>query len=159
MSTSRALSHPILLLLCRLLLGTVFAVAAIPKISHPDSFATAIEAYEMLPLAVVNLAALVIPWIELICALFLIGGVFVRPGAALVGVLLGVFVIAISAAVLRDLNINCGCFGETGGATVGWNRVVEDLGLLIPVWLLVRRRGESPRPGDATAPGPAERAA
>jgi len=132
------LSHPALLLACRLVLGIVFVVAAIPKIANAESFATAIEAYELLPLAVVNVAAIVIPWIELISGLFLISGVYLRPSSLLLGSLLSVFVVAISAAVLRGLNINCGCFGGGGGATVGWNKVLEDLALLVPAWLIFR---------------------
>jgi putative oxidoreductase len=141
MRPARILSHPALLLLCRLVLGTVFVIAAVPKIAHPDSFATSVEAYELLPLAAVNIAAIIIPWIELICGLFLIAGVYLRPSSALLGVLLGVFIIAITVAVLRGLNINCGCFGESGGATVGWNKVLEDLALLIPALLIFRNAG------------------
>jgi len=140
-TAGRVLSHPVALLACRLLLGTVFVIAAIPKIARPESFATAIEAYEMIPLAVVNIAAILFPWIELACGLFLIAGVYVRPGAALLGILLTVFIVAITTAVLRGLNINCGCFGESGGSAVGWNRVLEDIVLLVPAWILYSRGG------------------
>lgn len=149
MNRERILSHPALLLACRLGLGAVFIVAALPKIAQPESFATSVEAYEMLPLAVVNLVAILIPWIELVCGLFLIGGAYVRPGSALLAFLLAVFVIAITIAVLRGLNINCGCFGEGSGSPVGWNKVIEDLALMIPAWLLFRRGGGDGTPGNA----------
>jgi len=132
----------VLLLACRLVLGTVFVVAAIPKIADAEGFATAIEAYEMLPLAAVNLFAILIPWVELVCGLFLISGVHIRPGAAILGFLLAVFIVAIGTAVLRGLNINCGCFGESGGTPVGWGKVLEDIGLMIPAWLLYRSGGD-----------------
>ncbi len=157
MRPAGVLSHPGLLLVCRLVLGTVFVIAAIPKIANPANFATAIEAYEMVPLAAVNAAALVIPWIELVCGLFLIGGVYLRPSSALLGILLAVFIIAITAAVLRGLNINCGCFGESGGSAVGWNKVLEDVALLVPAWLIFRS-GAAPEsgrtPGRAPGAGP-----
>lgn len=145
------LSHPLLLLASRLVLGMVFVVAAIPKLANPGSFATAIEAYELVPYAAVNIIAITIPWVELICGIFLIGGVYLRPGACLLGILLSVFIVAITAAVFRGLNINCGCFGEAGGETVGWNKVIEDIALLIPA-LIVFTRGR--RGTDAAGPDP-----
>ena len=142
------LSNRYLLLASRLVLGLVFLVAAVPKVAQPDLFAASIEAYEILPVAVVNLVAIVIPWLELLCAIFLIGGSRVRPSAAVLGAMLGVFIVAISIAVLRGLDINCGCFGATGGSAVGWGKVLEDVALLVPAWLLVRPgpdgRGEWP---------------
>ncbi len=132
------LSNRYLLLAARLLLGMVFIVAAVPKVSNPASFAISIEAYEMLPLFAVNIAAIVIAWIELICGIFLVAGVQARPSAALAGILLALFSVAIAVAVLRGLNINCGCFGPTGGSPVGWGKVAEDVALLIPAWLIFR---------------------
>jgi hypothetical protein len=57
--------------------------------------------------------------------------------------------VAISSAVLRGLNINCGCFGGDG-APVGWGKVLEDVALLVPAWL-VFRQGGAPR-GEAAGP-------
>ena len=145
------LEHPVLLLVSRFVLGMVFIVAAIGKISQPEAFASAIEAYEMTPVAVVNMIAIILPWLELMCGIFLVGGVYVRSGAALLGALLVLFIVAISAAILRGLNIDCGCFGGTGGETVGWNKVLEDVALLVPAWHLIRygegRPAEDPDPG------------
>lgn len=150
------LEHRGLLLVSRFILGMVFVVAAVAKVSRPEAFASSIEAYEMTPVAVVNLLAIVLPWLELMCGLFLIGGVYVRPGAALLGGLLLLFIVAISVAILRGLNINCGCFGGTGGSPVGWNRVLEDVALLVPVWHLLRFWEDRPREnrsGDASTAG------
>jgi putative oxidoreductase len=132
------LSNRYLLLASRFVLGMVFLVAAVPKIAQPEAFAVSIEAYEILPTAVVNIVAVVVPWVELLCAVFLIGGARVRPSAALLGAMLLVFIVAISIAVLRGLNINCGCYGGSVGTPVGWGKVLEDVALLVPAWLLLR---------------------
>ena len=132
------LSNRWLLLTARFVLGMVFVTAAIPKIARPDLFAASIEAYEMLPIAVINVLAVLIPWLELLCAIFLISGVRMRPSAAVLGGMLFVFIVAIASAVLRGLQINCGCFGEGGGTPVGWGKVLEDVALLVPAWLLWR---------------------
>jgi putative oxidoreductase len=144
------LANRYLLLASRFVLGIVFLVAAVPKIAQPEAFAVSIEAYEILPVAVVNLIAIGVPWVELLCAVFLIGGARVRPSAALLGAMLLVFIVAISTAVLRGLNINCGCYGGTG-TPVGWGKVLEDIALLVPVWLLLR--GGSGAGDDGTANG------
>jgi hypothetical protein len=142
------LSNGILLLASRFVLGMVFIVAAVPKIAQPEIFAASIEAYEILPVAAVNLAAIAVPWIELLCGVFLIGGARIRPSAALLGAMLLVFIVAIASAIIRGLNINCGCFGGAG-SPVGWGKVVEDVALLVPAWLLLRR---GPAGGGDAAP-------
>ncbi len=157
MSFTDSSTYRALLLASRVVLGGVFVVAAIPKIADAEGFATAVEAYEMVPMAAVNILAIIIPWTELICGLFLISGVYVRPGAAILGLLLVLFVVAISTAVLRGLNINCGCFGETGGTTVGWGKVLEDIGLMLPAWLLFRSGGADTGPGGPDGPAPGAR--
>ncbi len=138
MTAQALLSNRYLLIASRFLLGMVFVTAAVPKIAEPGSFAVSIEAYEMLPLFAVNIAAIVIPWIELVCGVYLVAGVRPRASAALAGILLAFFSVAISVAVLRGLNINCGCFGPTGGSPVGWGKVAEDIALLLPAWLVFR---------------------
>lgn len=134
-------SNRYLLLAARAVLGVVFIVAAVPKVSDAGAFALSIEAYELLPVPAVNAAAILLAWTELVCGLFLLAGVFRRASAAVLGVLLVVFIAAISAAILRGLNINCGCFGGGDPTQVGWGRVLEDLALLVPAWLVFRDRG------------------
>lgn len=147
------LSNRYLLLAARLVLGMVFIVAAVPKIAAPESFAVSIEAYELLPLFVVNAAAIVIPWVELSCGLFLVAGCYARASSALLGALLALFIVAISAAVLRGLNINCGCFAGADATPVGWGKVLEDIALLIPAWL-VFRTGNGPTTAVTESPAP-----
>lgn len=137
------LSNRYFLLAARFVLGMVFIAAAVPKIAGPEAFAVSIEAYELLPVFAVNAAAIVMPWIELICGLFLIAGVHTRPSAALLGALLAFFIVAISVAVLRGLNINCGCFGGADDSPVGWGKVLEDVVLLVPAWVILRSGAEA----------------
>ncbi len=127
----RVIFHPLLLLVARWLLGLVFVFAAIEKIAAPEVFAISVEAYKLIPVAVVNIFAIVIPWIELLCGIFLIGGVYLRESALILSFLLIVFVFAILSAMIRHLNIDCGCFGKQYSSNVGWPKVLEDLGLLI----------------------------
>jgi len=127
----RILSDKRALLLSRFLIGTVFIVASIDKIASPAVFAASVEAYRMLPLWSVNFLALVIPWLELICGILLLTGVYLRGSSVIMAAFLVIFIAAISSAILRHLTIDCGCFGSGVSSPVSWLRVAEDAGLLL----------------------------
>ena len=128
---SKILTHPYLVLIVRCFLGAVFIVAAIEKIAIPETFAISVEAYKLIPTQLINIFALIIPWMELVCGLFLVAGVLARASAALLSALLSVFIVALISALLRELKIDCGCFGLAHATPVGWGKVLEDVGLLI----------------------------
>ncbi|MDI6766592.1 MAG: MauE/DoxX family redox-associated membrane protein [Bacteroidota bacterium] len=123
-------SNKYLLLFSRLILGVIFIVASIDKIALPELFALNVQAYKILPISLVNIIALIIPWMELICGIFLISGVFVRSSSVILSGLLVVFIILIFSALLRGLKIDCGCFGSAN-TPVSWMRIIEDFGLLL----------------------------
>ncbi|HUL45303.1 MAG TPA: MauE/DoxX family redox-associated membrane protein [Bacteroidota bacterium] len=128
---SRIFSNPFLIFLCRLVVGSVFIVAAIDKIVAPDAFAESIYAYGLIPYPLINLFALILPWLELCCGILLISGVFVRSSASILTLLLLIFIVAIITALSRHLNIDCGCFGKDHATPVSWEKVLEDAGLMI----------------------------
>ena len=94
----------------RLFMGGVFIYASFDKILHPAAFAEAVYNYQILPDAAVNLAALTLPWLELLLGICLIAGVWL-PGATLLTTgLLTVFIAALAYNKIRGLDIHCGCF-------------------------------------------------
>ncbi len=121
-------------------LGIFFVVAALPKLSDPPSFAHMVYNYRLLPGPLVNLFALVVPWLELLCGVALLLGVWSRTGAAVIGVLLLLFLAAISVNLLRGNAIECGCFDVRDlGKSVAerlsdmrWD-LLRDLGMLAMV--------------------------
>lgn len=125
------ISHPWLMLAVRCVLGFVFVYAAIEKISQPAEFAKAIANYHLLPLFSFNLFALVLPWVELLAGLSLVGGVYVRGSSLLIGILLVVFLVAGALALLRGLDISCGCFGPASASKVGWAHLLENLAMFV----------------------------
>jgi putative oxidoreductase len=122
--------HPILLFVAKWFLGFVFIFAGIEKIAAPEIFAISVEAYKLIPVSVVNLFALVLPWIEVLCGIFLIGCVYVRASTLIVSSILTMFIFAILSAMARQLKIDCGCFGQQYSSVVGWPKVFQDIGLL-----------------------------
>ena len=104
------LSQPWLTVRVQIALGAIFVVAALPKVIDPPSFAHMIYNYRLMPGAVVNALALVMPWVEILVGLALILGVWPREAAALAGVLLLVFIAAIGFNLARGHAVDCGCF-------------------------------------------------
>lgn len=126
----RVISNKYVVLVIRLVLGFVFIYASIDKIAHPAEFAQSIYNYRMLPHWAINLMALVMPWLELICGVLIAVGVFLRGSSFMIGVMLAVFIIAISSALVRGLDISCGCFSTQGGHGVAVDLLVRDVLML-----------------------------
>ena len=107
---------PWLALAARLYLGGLFVFACLHKIAHPDAFAVDVATYQLLPLWSVNAFALTVPWIELWVGLLLVLGLRVRAAALVTSVLLVSFMVALSYALAKGLDLSCGCFASQGAA-------------------------------------------
>lgn len=91
-------------------LGLLFVFASLDKIAHPAAFAQAVANYQILPAALVNPAAILLPWIEAVCGLALACGVLPRGAALVIAGLMAVFLAAILANLVRGVDVACGCF-------------------------------------------------
>ena len=123
-------NSPWVLLLCRLVLGFTFVVAAWPKIGDPASFAKIIFGYDIFPAQTINLLAIWVPWIEMITGICLILGIWALPSLTILNGMLTAFIVIISYNLLRGHSFDCGCF------SVGASSQASDA-----VWLLVRDIG------------------
>ncbi len=94
----------------RLGLGAIFVVASYDKILKPQAFALAVYQYQILPDSLVNLVALILPWLELLIGLCLIANIWVPGAAALSCALMIVFTASLVYTRMRGLDIHCGCF-------------------------------------------------
>jgi uncharacterized membrane protein YphA (DoxX/SURF4 family) len=94
----------------RVFLGCVFIYSAWPKILDPPGFGEAIWNYRIVPSFLINPIALVMPWLEVFAGLSLVVGVLRRGSALTIGVLLLVFISALSIDILRGIAVDCGCF-------------------------------------------------
>ncbi len=112
----RIIDNDYLTLLFRVTLGIVFIVASFYKVLHPQQFAQSIWYYHLVPGSLINLMALLLPWVELICGVALIVGVWYRGAVWLVNLMMVMFIIALWSAVARGLDIDCGCFKASQGS-------------------------------------------
>lgn len=132
------LGHYSVQFLCRIILGGLFIYASLDKIARPHDFARIIYDYRLVPDFAVYWIALILPWFEMICGLLLVSGFMVRTTTILLGLLLVVFISALSFNALRGLDISCGCFtvSDTGQGSLLWY-ILRDLLFLIPVLILI----------------------
>ncbi len=126
-------------LTARIVIGVIFVYASWDKIIHPFSFSANVEAYQILPQRALYLTAIGVAWLEMICGILLVTGVWTRTAAFMISVMLMVFIVGITRAMFLDLDISCGCF-ESGieGDRIGWRRVFEDtLMLIASLWIVI----------------------
>jgi uncharacterized membrane protein YphA (DoxX/SURF4 family) len=94
----------------RLVMAGVFIYASIDKLIHPDLFAQAVYNYQVLPGYLVNLTALILPWLELTLGCCLLINRWMAGASALSALLMTVFAGLIIFNLARGLDISCGCF-------------------------------------------------
>ena len=152
MTVRETLTHPWLTVRVQIALGAIFVAAALPKIADPPSFAHMVYNYRILPAGLVNISALVMPWVELLCGLALILGVWVKSARNLVALMLVMFIVAISINLIRDNAIDCGCFDQSAANLTHEERlrdmkmvILRDIGMLVMVAQLWWASRVSPR--------------
>ena len=134
----------VIALLCRVILGVILIYASIDKIVHPAEFAKAIGNYNVLPFGLENLMGIVLPILELLVGTCLVLGIMLDGSAIIAAGMMAIFIIALSQALLRGIDINCGCFkvtAENPGQQVGIRRIIEDF-IFMGMAFMVLSRGE-----------------
>jgi putative oxidoreductase len=113
----------------RWVLGLTFLYASYSKILSPADFAKIIYGYGLFPASLINLIAIIIPFLELVAALALILGVYPRSAAIILNALLVAFIILISINLIRGHEFNCGCFAleDSADQISSSSTIVRDL--------------------------------
>ena len=132
-------SRPGVVRACQVVIGILFAWAALAKLGQLEAFVTQVHNFRLVPVALENLVALTLPWIELLAALALILNVRARSGAVVVTALLAVFTVGVLQAMIRGLDFECGCFGTSDGTRVGMFKILQNLGMLVVAAVAARR--------------------
>ncbi|MEN6440659.1 MAG: MauE/DoxX family redox-associated membrane protein [Syntrophobacter sp.] len=94
--------------LLRLSIGLLFIWTGAVKLMNPNKFAIAIANYEILPDPLIIPAALGIPALELLAGIGLLFDIVL--GFGLTFGLLVLFLGVLATAMLRGMDIDCGCF-------------------------------------------------
>lgn len=110
----------------RITLGGIFIYAALLKIVDPVAFAGSVAAYRILPYFASYLTAAVLPFLELVCGVILVCGYRVKGAALIIAAMNLVFMAALASAIVRGLDIDCGCFQQGGTKTSPWLALARD---------------------------------
>ncbi len=132
--------HRWFLLILRVVLGGVFVYAGTLKLVHPLAFADSIATFQLLPPQLINVVALSLPPFEIIVGAMLLFGIFQRQAAFSLLVLTGIFMLFLFQAIVRGLEVDCGCFGSgEPSAWSAWISLGRNLFLALGCVLILRR--------------------
>ena len=121
----------------RWVLGVTFIYASYYKIMSPMDFAKVIYGYNLFPEFLINLIAIILPFVELISGLSLVLGIYPRSAALIINGLLLAFIFILSVNIIRGHEFDCGCFSanKTGSPILMVARDVFYLILGLQVFL------------------------
>jgi uncharacterized membrane protein YphA (DoxX/SURF4 family) len=133
-------NHRLLILfhLSRFFLGGMFIYASYDKVLDPEAFAEAVFNYQILPDNLVNITAIVLPWLELIVGFCLIIGWWIPGAVVIVNALMIVFISALMFNLVRGLDVQCGCFSTDVSETATiWLILLRDIFFLVVSFFLI----------------------
>ena len=125
-----------ILLVARLLLAAVFALAAVGKLTDREGTRRSLAEFGV-PNGFLAAAAIALPVVELAAAGLLIPAATARLGGLLALALLLIFSAVVGRALARDERPDCNCFGGLNSAPVGRSTLVRNLALAVLAALVV----------------------
>lgn len=123
--------------------AVMFLQAAMGKFLDPKDFSLLVTQYQFLPLPLVNGFSLWLSAFEIVVALGILLTPWEKEFSALVGLMMVMFIVALSQALARGLGIACGCFDINGAADAGetWFSLLRDIVLMAPIIWMMRVGG------------------
>ena len=120
-------------LAARWILGLTFIYASYHKILAPADFAKIIYGYDLFPGGIINLIAIVLPFIELVAGLVLFIGIYPRSAVLIINGMLVMYIVVLTINLVRGHEFNCGCFSaqETGYFSSAKPTLARDIVYLI----------------------------
>ena len=130
-----------IILAFRLIVGGVFFASGLLKVGDPLAFAQDIKNFRIVSHEASFLAALILPWIEILCGALLITGILRRPSALLASGLLIGFIILVGITMARGIDTDCGCFGSLSHKADWWLLLQDGVLLLMSLSVLLAKPG------------------
>jgi len=141
-------------LIGRVILGLLFLYSGINKIVAPQSFAETIHNFRLAPQWAEMALAYWLPWMETLCGLALLTRIGYSGALMNLSIMLFGFTTVLVSAMLRGLDVSCGCFGPDSASWPNWLAVLRNCLLLAIVFGLVKSQmlRRQPRPKDEGTP-------
>ena len=112
----------------RFFIGCMFIYTGIIHGLDPAAFAKAITNYQLLPFFLINIFAIVLPFVELLAGAAILINRFERGGSLITSLMLATFTVALAISLARGLDISCGCFSTNPDAEkISWLYMIRDI--------------------------------
>ena len=146
-------------LTARWCLAAFFISAGYFKALSPAAFLMDVRSFQLLDDPWAAWLAMSLPWLEILCGLALVSGIFLDGAILTITGMLSAFLAAIIYSWHRGIDLQCGCFGENPDVSNYRELITRDvlllataIALLIYRWHLSR---QSPPPATPTPESPA----
>ena len=108
------------------LVGAILLYAGLRHEENPFGFFQTITAYRIVPIWLATLTAGFFPFLEVVIGFCLIFRILSNGTVPLAAVLTAAFFVVTMSAKVRNLNIDCGCFGGSE-SPISWFHVIGNL--------------------------------
>ena len=117
-SSKTVTGKSVILTILRVAFGGLFFYSGLRKLIDPISFLQSVRGFRFFEhLSTLTGIAMGLPWLEMLCGVTVLIGIFDRGGLTILCGLMLVFITALTSAWARDLEISCGCFGDSAIVT------------------------------------------
>lgn len=125
----------------RIGLAALFIYGGVAKLFDPKAFARIISGYDLVPELLLPLVAVGLPLVETLAGIGLL--LDIRGSLAVIGALLGLFILVLGYGISLNLDVDCGCFGADdlarhAGLVQSFWRDVILAGIVVPFLYLSR---------------------
>jgi uncharacterized membrane protein YphA (DoxX/SURF4 family) len=136
------LASPLLYRIVRLGLAALFIYAGVTKLLDPKAFAHIVSAYGIVPESILPVVAVGLPLLETVAGIGLL--LDIRGSLAVISGMLGLFIFVLEFGILKNLDVDCGCFGteelaQRGSLRQALYRDLALIGIIVPYLYLSRR--------------------
>jgi len=126
---------------CRSILAITFLVSSSGKLVDIERYSVAmVYNFDILPGPIAIAFGWVLPFIELICGITLLFGIFTRLSAFGVGLLGISFLITKIILLSRGTDVECGCFGAIGSTMASWSVYLDPIITLLSMTIVFSSR-------------------
>jgi len=121
----------------RLGFGVLLIAASIDKILNPREFAETVFNYQVIGEGVSLWIAVSLPFLETMVGLLLILNIWPDTTTWINALLMSAFLVLVTQAYFRGLNISCGCFKINEPEVIGINKILLNICFAGLAWVLV----------------------
>jgi len=117
------------------LIGAVMLAAAVPKLRGPFHFLLDLYAYDIVGVTTGRVVAALLPWLELMIGVCLIGGFCAAGALLLADGLMALFITAQLWAIAHHATATCACFNLTSQISISYASIARDVLFLLTISL------------------------